>query len=458
MKWLRRIFIGALVVVIIGAAGAGAYWLWTQFGNTTTNVTALPTHTPAPNETPDNAPAITSSDDCEAVASAASVAVNVDSQRNTRFRSLLNIRPTPTTEPTQIDIPESVGSNLAFVQFTPDSARRDRIAYVRSIRGIPLRQIEEINTYLVSLPDDVDASNLPSSPIVLVTEPDRLAAALQDFGSLAPASNSNVASPINDPRYGEQWGLPVMGIPSAWSSLAADAPIITVAVIDSGICGAHADLQGKVVAGWDFVDYDNDPNDEYGHGCGVAGIIAASNNNGVGIAGIAPNARIMPLRVLDHLGLGKYSSIANAIIYAADNGAQIINMSLAGPNESAIVSDAIDYAIERGVTIIAASGNAGDTRVWFPASHPSVVAVGSIDQSLEMSSFTNHDDNLDILAPGRNILTTNMLGDYELMTGTSFASPHVAGAAALTLALDTTLNTDSGIIFTYPPNSQLRCQ
>ena len=112
----------------------------------------------------------------------------------------------------------------------------------------------------------------------------------------------------------------------------------------------------------------------------------------------------------------------------------------------------------RGVVLIAASGNAGDTRVWFPASHPDVIAVGSIDKTLETSIFTNQGPELDILAPGRDILTTNMQNNYELMTGTSFAAPHVAGAAALSIALDTELNTDGGILFTFPRENTPNCQ
>lgn len=456
MKWLRRFVLIGFVVALLGGVGVGVYWLWTQLDERTVDLSALPTRTPLPDETEANAPEITISDDCEAVASASGVAVDVDSQRNTRFRQLLNLRPAPDVEPLQIDIPESVGTNLTFVQFTPDSTRSERIGYVRSVQGVPLRQIDALNTFLISLPPGVDVANLPPSPIVITVEPDRLAAALQWETTSSPSRS--VAAPLNDPLYGEQWSLPVMGIPAAWASLPADAPEIIVAVIDSGICANHPDLQGRIVAGWDFVDFDNDPEDTFGHGCGVAGIIAANNNNGVGMAGIAPHVNIMPLRVLDRFGLGRYSSIATAIIYAADNGAKIINLSLAGPSSSAIVADAIDYAASRGVTIIAASGNAGENRVWFPASHPSVIAVGSIDPTLEMSSFTNHDEKLDILAPGRNILTTNLAGDYEVMTGTSFAAPHVAGAAALTIALETRLNINSGIVFTYPPDSRLRCQ
>ncbi|MEO0598648.1 MAG: S8 family serine peptidase [Chloroflexota bacterium] len=233
---------------------------------------------------------------------------------------------------------------------------------------------------------------------------------------------------------------------------------MTVAVIDSGICANHPDLQGRITAGYDFVDDDNDPNDTFGHGCGVAGVIAANTNNGIGIAGIAPNVQIMPLRVLDNLGLGSYSNIANAIIYAVDNGADIINLSLAGPTSSVMLEAAVAYAVDSGVVVIAAAGNFGQPNAFYPAAYPSVIAVASIDPvTFERSSFSNYGADVDVLAPGRDILTTNLAGDYEFVSGTSFAAPIVAGITAMSEALNTPLKTEDGNVFLYPPDALPNC-
>ena len=144
------------------------------------------------------------------------------------------------------------------------------------------------------------------------------------------ALDDPLTGPYNDPLYFEQWALPVIGAPEAWDALPTDAPQVTVAVIDSGICTEHPDLAGRILPGWDFLEQDAIPQDEFGHGCSVAGVIAAQPNNGIGIVGVAPNAQVMPLRVLDASGMGSYSNVAAAIVYAADHGAQIINLSLGG--------------------------------------------------------------------------------------------------------------------------------
>ncbi len=251
--------------------------------------------------------------------------------------------------------------------------------------------------------------------------------------------------PTNDVYYDRQWALPVIGAPDAWLTLPSDAPSVTVAVIDSGICADHPDLAGRVVGGWDFVEGDNAPQDALGHGCGVAGIIAADVDNGIGIAGVAPNAQIMPLRVLDASGVGTYSNVAAAIVHAADNGAQIINLSLGGASASTVLENAVNYAVSKGVTVVAAAGNTGGN-ILYPAAYESVIAVGSVDPDLQRSSFSSYLPSLDLLAPGRDILTTKLDGTYATMSGTSFAAPQVAGVAALEMAQGHTLTLEGGIV------------
>jgi hypothetical protein len=413
----------------------------------------LPTHTPATSsdgsqpETEATIPVpVTSSDGCEAVASASGIVIDAEQERAEAPRTLPNGNPFPNTEPRSVQIRSQAARDRTevLIQFTPESSPNERNEFIRQIGGTTRREIDALDTFIVTLRPNASLTDIPQSPIVVRIEVDEVAEASQE--PTAP----------NDSRFAEQWALPVVGLPEAWAALPSGRTVI-VAVIDSGVCLNHPDLQGRIVAGYDFVDNDNDPSDVFGHGCGVAGVIAANSNNGIGIAGVAPNAQIMPLRVLDAQGLGNYSNIASAIIYAADNGANIINLSLAGSNNSSILEQAVAYAIARGVVVIAAAGNFNSPNTFYPAAYPSVIAVGSVDVNLQRSSFSNYGTFVDIYAPGRDILTTSLNGDYAFNSGTSFAAPIVAGITAMTESFNAPLNTQDGIIFLYPPENLPNC-
>lgn len=412
---------------------------------------SLPTHTPSVDEVdpveteaPLTIPIpITSSDGCRAAPAAS--AAGVFSAQAERAEAIRSAPLLPGVEPRNVVVPDEGQPRQAVIQFVETSAPAERFQYVQDIGGTVLRELARANALIVRLPASVDANNLPPSPIVVGVEVEQVAGATQS--STSP----------NDPRFAEQWAMGVVGLPRGWDELPANPRSITVAVIDSGICSGHPDLAGRLVAGYDFVENDTNPQDAFGHGCGVAGVIAANANNALGIAGVAPNVRIMPLRVLDENGLGGYSIISEAIYYAVDNGADIINLSLAGPNPSFLLEDAVNYAVQQGVIVVAAAGNNGTQGAWYPAAYPTVIAVGAVDPTLAGSSFSNFGDDVDVLAPGRDILTTNNAGDFQLMTGTSFAAPIVSGITALALALDVPLNTENGIIFLYTPNTLPEC-
>lgn len=404
--------------------------------------------TPAsPTSVPASTPVITESEDCNPVASASGITIDAEEIReNAPTNTLPNGRPFPRTEPRNTTRPDNRPvRDQVMIQFTPQSSQQERNAYIQQIQGRSRRNIDRLNTYVVTVPPGSDTSNLPASPVVVRVEPDYRAVATQ------------VVAPPNDARYGEQWALQVMGVPNAWAQFPANAPTVIVAVLDTGVCLDHPDLAGKFVAGYDFVENDTTPQDANGHGCGVAGVIAAHINNGVGIAGVAPNARIMPLRVLDASGMGTYSDIAAAVVYAADNGARILNLSLAGAQNSEILADAINYAIMRGAIVIAAAGNYNTNIPFYPAALPNVVAVGSVDSNLQRSSFSNYGPHVGVQAPGRDILTTAPNGDYQMMTGTSFASPQVAGVTAMSIAFNVPLNVEEGVVFMYPPANLPDC-
>ncbi|MDQ0229321.1 S8 family peptidase [Metabacillus malikii] len=234
----------------------------------------------------------------------------------------------------------------------------------------------------------------------------------------------------NDPYFSYQYAPQKMNTPAAWDVTQSNQSI-KIAIIDTGVQLNHPDLQSKLLSGYDFVDRDNNPDDGNGHGTHVAGIAASVTNNLRGIAGIAPLASIIPVRVLDNSGNGLMSDIAAGIIYAANQGAQVINLSLGGPQGASTLQSAVNYAWNRGAVIVAAAGNDGVPTPTYPANYSNVIAVGSTDESDRKSNFSNYGRWVDVSAPGSNILSTYIGGRYAYLSGTSMASPQVAGVAAL---------------------------
>ena len=233
----------------------------------------------------------------------------------------------------------------------------------------------------------------------------------------------------NDPNFGNEYGLVNIRAPQGWD-LSTGSSTVTIAIIDTGVDLSHPDLAGKIVGGYDFVNNDSVAQDDNGHGTHVAGIAAAISNNHSGIAGVSWGARIMPIKALNALANGSYANVAAGIVLATDQGAQIINLSLGGGSPSLILQDAVDYALSKGVILVASVGNSGNTSILYPAKYPQVIAVGAVDSTNNRAGTSNYGPELDMVAPGVSIYSS-VIGGYDYKSGTSMAAPFVSGLAAI---------------------------
>lgn len=234
----------------------------------------------------------------------------------------------------------------------------------------------------------------------------------------------------DDPKFPSQWHHTKIMAPSAWE-LGTGSATIPLAIIDSGVDPDHPDLMAKLQPGYNFLAQNNETHDVHGHGTAVAGAAGAIANNATGVAGVAWHNPIMPLVVLDSSNWATYSNIANAIIYAVDHGAKVINVSIGGSSPSSTLENAVNYAWTKGALVFASAANNNTSTPYYPAACARAVAVAATDSADNKASFSNYGDWITLTAPGVAILTTTNGGGYGAWNGTSFSSPITAGLAAL---------------------------
>lgn len=339
-----------------------------------------------------------------------------------------------------------------LVRFRPDLSPEAAVALTADYQVQVVGRIPGLGVWRLRVApgrEQVMASTLSALPQVLYAEPNYRAWAL--------------AEPPDDPYYVLQWNLDKVQVLDAWEITQGD-PSISMAIIDTGIDLSHPDLVTKLwvnpgevpdngldddgngyiddVHGYDFVNEDGEPEDDYGlgHGTHVSGIAAATTDNGLGVAGVAPKTLLMALKVMDSSGEGTYFDVARAIDYARAQGVRVMNLSLGGVEPSDVLFDAVQAVTAAGTILVAAAGNdSGTNPVFYPAAYDEVLAVGATDSNDGIANFSVHHPYVDIAAPGVSIYSTYRGGSYGPMSGTSMATPHVSGLAALLWAADPTL-------------------
>jgi thermitase len=250
----------------------------------------------------------------------------------------------------------------------------------------------------------------------------RMAALLERIPGVAwaePNGYVRAALTPNDPQFTQQWGVQKISAPAAWD-VSTGSPSIITAVLDTGADLSHPDLQDRLVPGYNVLSPEEDPTDDSGHGTHIAGTIAATLNNQLGVAGVASGSRVMPIKVLDRRGLGMASNVALGMEWAADHGAKIVNMSFGTQQPLRILREAVDYARSKDIILVVAAGNEHENVPNFPGASSDAIAVAATDTTDNLAWFSNFGSWIDIGAPGVGIYSTFWNGgsNYEYGTGT----------------------------------------
>jgi subtilisin len=283
---------------------------------------------------------------------------------------------------------------------------------------------DEYRNWLLEAPVSFQSTPLPSVEALL-----QLAGRQRSVPSPAPARGGEDSALPADGTV--PWGVARVNAPAAWSS--GQGAGVKVAVIDTGIDCTHPDLQCDFSAGTNIINPGSKPMDDNKHGTHVAGTIAGRGNGSTGVLGVAPKAALIPIKVMDSNGNGSTSDIINGINWATTARVNVINLSIGGPTGSVALERAVEKAIAAGIVVVCSAGNSGPTpnTVAFPAGYPGVIAVAASDDNDKVASFSSRGDAVSFIAPGVDITSTVPGGGYAKLSGTSMASPHVAGLAAL---------------------------
>lgn len=316
--------------------------------------------------------------------------------------------------------------NRVLVKFRPDVGLDHAREIIAALGARDSAEMSELGVFVLDLPEQADeaafANAIQHRPDVDFAELDRI---------MKPADITP-----NDPWFGSwEWYLTKIGAPTAWSTTTGERSII-IAILDTGVDGTHPDLQSKMVPGWNIYNNNSDTSDVFGHGTVVAGTAAAASNNSQGVASIAWNCPIMPIRISAVDGTASYSAMANGLIWAADHGARVANISYEASDSSTVASGA-SYFQSKGGVVTSSAGN----EAFFDSSADNtyILTVAATDANDLLNAWSNTGKNIDLAAPG-TVFTTFPGAAYNSASGTSVSSPIVAGAAALVFSVNPSLS------------------
>lgn len=316
------------------------------------------------------------------------------------------------------ELPLIDGLLVKFKKFSPNGGGLSP----KAMKKVEFVEIDEYRIWIEASPAPMSSIALPSAGAALK----RAAAGKEPIPEAVP--RRVLAEEPEEERATEvPWGVERVHAPAVWQYVTGDG--VKVAVIDTGIDGGHPDLSANYAGGANTVDPEAPPTDDHGHGTHVAGTIAAVSNE-VGVVGVAPHAKLYAVKVLDANGGGSFSTIIDGINWCVENGVHIANMSLGGPH-SDVMHKAVRRAYEAGLTIVAASGNNPRAAVSSPARYPETIAVSASTSEDDLAGFSTTGEEIDFIAPGHEILSTWPDSQLAKLSGTSMASPHIAGLAAL---------------------------
>jgi thermitase len=330
-----------------------------------------------------------------------------------------------------------IGSAIYLIQFQPNVSTEERDAIIAQMGGVLLRWLPALHVAKVQLilPTNQQGrqamlSQVSSQSAIAMIEADLMVEGVFDVNDPATLDPTKSYTP------------PLLHLFPAWDYTTGSRDVV-IAVLDSGITNAHPEFTDRILPGYDFINDDNDPEDDHGHGTHVAGIAAAAINNGIGMAGICGECSILPVKVLNKNNAGTWSGVAEGLVYAVDQGADIVVLSLGSKTKSQIIEEAVNYAIAHNVLIVAAAGNANSADNFYPAAFDGVLGVGATDKNDEKWILSNFGTQVDVVAPGDGIYSTfnniaDSAGGYAVLSGTSMATPHVAGLAGLLLTQNPT--------------------
>jgi subtilisin family serine protease len=323
--------------------------------------------------------------------------------------------------------PKRWAEGRILVQPAAGLSEEDLGTILNKNHGRAMRKNHRFNMHVVQVDPQSEldvARALAKNPHIAYAEPDMLV----ELSAITP----------NDPKYASAWHLTTIQAPTAWTTTQGQGVI--VAVLDTGVDATHPDLAGHILPGWNTASNTTISSDVYGHGTMVAGTVAASTNNGIGVASIASDTKILPVRVTDSAdGYAYWSDIAEALTWAADHGAKVANISYDVTN-SAAVSSAAQYMRGKGGVVVVAAGNSG-TNLGY-ADNPAMISVSATSSADVKTSWSSYGNYVDVSAPGSGIWTTTKGGGYGSVSGTSFASPATAAVVALIMASNPGLSPD----------------